>query len=177
MKRRTLLLLVAGLAVIPACHRAARNRSSEEAEPATAVAPVAASAGAPTSGTPLPDGQMMPIADVMNRPDYASIVGNNVAFYFGETPTPTVEKNFGEAITNKKTNAFAKSADTACQWVMLSALKQMHDRAIEQGGNAVIHVHSYYKKNDVSDPSRYECHAGATVAGVALKGQVVKLAK
>jgi hypothetical protein len=76
-----------------------------------------------------------------------------------------------------RTNAVNKSDAEACQWVALSALKEFRRRAINEGGNAVINLHSYYKRNDLSDPTRYDCDAGFVVGGVAFKGTVAKLAK
>jgi hypothetical protein len=117
------------------------------------------------------------IQDVMSSSDYQQRVGNAVAFYFANQPAPAVAQNLGEFVTNKKTNAFGKSDEAACQWAMLSALIQLRDRALQEGGNAVINVVSYYDRNEIPDKSQYECRAGAVVAGVALKGTVVKLAK
>jgi hypothetical protein len=45
------------------------------------------------------------------------------------------------------------------------------------GGNTITNIVSYFKKNTASSESVYECHAGALIAGVALKGNVVKLDK
>ena len=50
-------------------------------------------------------------------------------------------------------------------------------QVMKEGGNAVINIKSYYKKNEVSSAGEYECGAGAMVSGVAFKGEVVKLAK
>jgi hypothetical protein len=115
--------------------------------------------------------------DILNDSEYKQKLGNDVAFYFANQPAPKFEKSFGEFVTNKKTNSFGKSDEQACRWAMLSALIQLHDRAVEEGGNAVINIVSYYKKQEIPDKSEYECHAGAVIAGVALKGTVVKLAK
>jgi len=60
---------------------------------------------------------------------------------------------------------------------MISALKELAERAKTEGGDAVVDIVSYYKKNVFSSATEYECHAGNIVAGVALKGRVVKLAK
>ncbi len=48
---------------------------------------------------------------------------------------------------------------------------------MNEGGNAVINIASYYKKNTVSSDTEFECHAGAVIAGVAMIGDVVTLAK
>jgi hypothetical protein len=176
MKKLILLVLSASLVVLSACHRAPHER--EEAAPAPvgaapAAAPASASGGS-ISGSPLPDGQMMPIADVMAKyKDQLSAV----AFYFDDQPHPKVERTLGEYTSNQKTNAFNKTDAEACQWVALSALLSLQKRALAEGGNAVINIHSYYKKNDLSDPTRYECHAGYAAAGVAFKGTAAKLAK
>ena len=58
---------------------------------------------------------------------------------------------------------------------MLSALLEFRETAEKNGANAVTNLVSYYKKDAQSSDTDYECHAGAFVAGVALKGTVVKL--
>ena len=42
-------------------------------------------------------------------------------------------------------------------------------------GDAVIKIHSYYKKSTNAPAGEFECGAGAFVAGVALRGTVVRL--
>ena len=118
---------------------------------------------------------MMPIKDAMSSADFTEKLNAGVKFYFGDQPHGPVVKRFGEFVSNKKTNAFGKSDDRACQWVLLSALLSLQDRALAEGGNAVINIKSYYKKNEVSSNTEYECHAGGIMAGVTLKGTVVKL--
>ena len=114
------------------------------------------------------------IEDVLSQEQYKSRL-TGISFYFGDQKHPTVAQSFGEARTNKKTNAFNKSDLYACQWVMMSALLQLHQRAQSLGGNAVINIKSNYKNNVVSSETQFTCGAGATVAGVALIGTVVKL--
>lgn len=114
----------------------------------------------------------LPIADVLENPEYASRL-QGVSFYFGDQPHPPVSKNFGEDRTNKKTNAFNKSDVEACQWVMLSALVQLKQRADQLGANAVINIKSNYKNNLTSSETEYTCGAGALMAGVALVGDFV----
>ena len=41
--------------------------------------------------------------------------------------------------------------------------------------NAVTNIVSYYRKNEYSSKTDYECHAGAVVAGVALRGDLARL--
>ncbi len=178
MNKPILFVFLASLIILPACHRAPHERPAQEPPApvgtAPAAAPLPAASGGTISGQPLPDGQMMPIADVMTK--YKDQL-SGVAFYFDDQPHPKVLNTLGEYVSNKKTNAFNKTDAEACQWVALSALQTFQQRAINEGGNAVINIHSYYKKNDLSDPTRYECHAGYAAAGVAFKGTVVKLAK
>ncbi len=173
MNKRILLPVLASLIVLPAC-RAPHEAS--EAAPVGAVSPAALPTAPPavSSGQPLAGGKMMPIADVLSK--YQSDL-EGVSFYFDDQPHPKVQKTYGEYVSNRKTNAFNKTDAEACEWVAFDALKVFKKRALDEGGNAVINIHSFYKKNDVSDPTRYECHAGFAAAGVAFKGTVVKLAK
>ena len=115
------------------------------------------------------------IEEVVKGPDYPNAVGNDVAFFFATQNSPTVDQSFGEFVTNRKTNSFGKPDEDACRWAMLSALKTLRERAISLGGDAVVNVVSYYKKSVAASETDYECHAGGLIAGVALKGTIVKL--
>jgi len=119
----------------------------------------------------------LPIAGVTQNPEYQNKLGSDVLFYFADQQTARVEQTLGEYVTNKKTNSFNKSDESACQWAFLSALLELRDRAKEEGGNAVINIISFYKKDPFSSRTEYECHAGGVIAGVALKGTVAKLGK
>ena len=181
MNRSIMFLSLGLLVALSACHRAP-HESATEAPPATvgtapAAAPVAAApvvSTASSSGTPLPDGKMMPIADVMSK--HADEL-SGVAFYFGDQPHPKVEKSFGSYVANRKTNAFNKTDAEACDRIALTALREFKDKAQKLGGDAVIDIHSYYKKNEISSATQYECHSGFAAAGAAFKGTVVKLAR
>ena len=118
--------------------------------------------------------QQFNIQDVLDQEQNKSRL-TGVSFYFGDQKHPSVAQNFGEFRTNKKTNAFNKSDLVACQWVMMSALLQLHKRALSLGANTVINIKSNYKNNVVSSETEFTCGAGATVAGVALIGTIVKV--
>jgi hypothetical protein len=113
-----------------------------------------------------------PVADVLNNPEYAERL-KGVSFYFGDQPYPAPAKKFGEDRTNKKTNAFNKEDEEACQWVMLSALLALHQRAITLGANAVVNIRSNYKNDLFRSDTEYTCGAGGLMAGVALIGDFV----
>jgi hypothetical protein len=115
-----------------------------------------------------------PLADVFNNPAYAQRL-EGVKFFFGKQAHPPIGKSFGEYQSNKKTNAFNKSDKEACEWAFLSALLSFHQRALSVGGDAVVNIQGYYKKQPFSSEAEFQCGAGATMAGVTLKGTVVKL--
>lgn len=119
--------------------------------------------------------EYLPIKDALADPRAPGILGTDIRFYFGQQAVPGSRQDLGEFVTNRKTNAFGKSDAKACRWAMISALKQLAERARNLGGNAVINIVSFYKKNEHSSETDYECHAGGLMAGVALKGRVVKL--
>ena len=74
------------------------------------------------------------VKEAMAVPKIAKAIGDGISFYFGNTEHPEVVTNFGEFKTNKKTNAFGKSDKEACQWVFASAMKQLKQRAVKEGG-------------------------------------------
>lgn len=100
---------------------------------------------------------------------------DNVRVFFAGQGHPAVIKKYGEFKTNKKTNAFNKSDERACQWAFFSAIKTLQSRALKEGGNAVIDIKSNYKSQEFSSPTEFQCGAGAVIAGVALKGTIVKM--
>ena len=102
-------------------------------------------------------------------------LGDDVRFYLGNQKHGTILKTWGEVGTNKKTNAFLKSDQEACTWAFLSAMIALKTRALREGGNAVIDIKSNYKGNETVSDTTFQCGAGNVVAGVALKGTVVKL--
>lgn len=123
------------------------------------------------------DQHMYPIKDALEAPEAQSRLDKNIKLFFGNQPYPKSAKTLGEWKTNKKTNAFNKSDQQACEWAFLSAVLELQERAQKEGGNAVVGIKSNYKSIERSSEDEYMCGAGALMAGVALKGTVVKLSK
>ena len=119
---------------------------------------------------------MMPIAGAMADNDATGRLGDSVKFYFGKQKTPKVLQKLSTDQTSQKTNSFGKSAEKACNWAFLSAMLRLQARAQELGANAVINIASNYKNVEMLSDTEYECHDGAMMTGVALKGDFVKIA-
>lgn len=101
-------------------------------------------------------------------------IDGSVRFYLAGQRV-AVASRLGEGVSNRKTNAANKSDEEACRWAALSTLKVLQESARQRGANAVVDIVSYYKKNEFRSASKYECHVGAIVAGVALKGTYAKV--
>jgi len=84
---------------------------------------------------------------------------------------------FGENKTSQKATAVGKSDDVACNWVFLSAMIRLQKHAQSIGANAVTNIRSNYNNVEKSSTTDVECHAGALMAGVALKADFVKVAQ
>jgi uncharacterized protein YbjQ (UPF0145 family) len=78
--------------------------------------------------------------------------------------------------TSQRTNGFGKSAEKACNYVFLSAMLALQKRAQEVGANAVVNIVSNFKDIEMASQTEFECADGAIMAGVALKGDFVKIA-
>jgi uncharacterized protein YbjQ (UPF0145 family) len=116
----------------------------------------------------------LPIKDAMAANKAVETLGPDVKFFFGPD-APKSAKVVGTWVSNKKANFVGKSDKDACEWAFLSAMLSLRDRAVAEGGNAVVNIESYYKKKPFTSATEYECHAGAVTGGVALRGTVVKL--
>lgn len=117
----------------------------------------------------------LPIADAMAQPEAAARLTGDIQFYWADQSSPKPAQTMGSFTSNKKTNAANKSDKEACEWAWLSAMLSLQERARLEGGNAVVDVHSVYKNAVFRSATEYECGAGAIMAGVALRGTVVKL--
>ena len=104
----------------------------------------------------------------------AGRLDGSVKFYWGHAPggAKVVSRNMS---TSKKTNAFGKSDEKACNWALQSALIHMQNSAKSRGANAVVNMVSNYQHKEYKSRDKYECHAGAIMAGVALKGYFANL--
>ena len=119
----------------------------------------------------------LPLAEIVNSP-MAKEQGldGSVKFYLAGQSHPRVLQSMSEDVSNKKTNGFNKSDADACRWVAISVLLAFQEKAKSLGANAVVDIKSYYRKREYADPVNYECHSGALMSGVALKGRFAKVA-
>ncbi|MCB1627796.1 MAG: excinuclease ATPase subunit [Xanthomonadales bacterium] len=116
------------------------------------------------------------LQDAINMGMESGQLDGSVRFFLEGQHTPSIAERHGEGVSNKKTNGVGKDDVYGCRYVALSALISLQQAARQQGANAVVDIVSYYKKNVVSDPAEVECHAGAIMIGVALRGEYATLA-
>ena len=112
----------------------------------------------------------IPLADVLTMPEAQGKLDGSVKFYLAGQKTPKVVEKKGDDVSNRKTNGVGKDDQYGCKWAALSALVALQEKAKQLGANAVVDIVSYYKKDTYSSPTDFECHAGAVVIGVTLKG-------
>jgi hypothetical protein len=123
------------------------------------------------------DHNMYSIEEALNTSAAQEKLDQGVKLYFGKQKAPKATTKLGEWKTNKKTNAFNKTDKEACEWTFLSAVLELQERAQKEGGNAVVNIVSNYKNQETSSETEYMCGNGALMAGVALKGTVIKAGK
>jgi hypothetical protein len=139
---------------------------------ALAVTVLALGASAPTQARD--DKNMFPIKAALGKGQaFKEKLESDIPLYFGKQKTPVVEKRLGEWTSNKKTNAFNKSDQDACEVAFISAAVSLQQRARREGGSAVVNIRSVYKNDNIDSEKDYLCGNGAVMAGVALRGTVV----
>lgn len=100
------------------------------------------------------------------------LIDGKVKFYLAGTGGgQVIQKGL---ISNKKTNGFAKSAETSCEHALHSALIQFDKTAKAQGATKVVNIVSYFKKNTYSSTTQYQCAKGTAIAAVTLKGDLAR---
>lgn len=120
---------------------------------------------------------MLPLQDVVQMGLDQGKLDGSVKFYLSGARTPRISSKMGEGVSNKKTNGFGKDNVASCNWAALSALIAFEASAKKKGANAVVEMHSFYKKNVRKDSENYECHAGNIMTGVTLKGTYARVDK
>lgn len=115
---------------------------------------------------------LLSVSDVLAMPEAARL-DKTITFHFGTQKAPKGDDR-GEVVVNEKTNAVNKGDEAACRWAMLSALLELQQKARAIGCTHVVGIESYYKKIPFSSETEFECHAGAIVAGVALRAHLVR---
>lgn len=99
---------------------------------------------------------------------------------------PEVQVSFGKServngkklmtyIANRRTNGSNKDAAEACQIAFLSAVKSLQDRAVKMGADAVVDIHSFYKRVPEWSTETYRCEDGNMVTAVTLQGTITKM--
>lgn len=116
----------------------------------------------------------LPLKQAIDAATTAGKLDGSVKFYLAGTG-PKGKLIQADIISNKKSNAFGKENDEICIWTAQSALIQLQEAAKNAGANAVTNIVSYFRKNEYTDKTNFECHVGAIMSGVALKGNLVRI--
>ena len=117
-----------------------------------------------------------PIEQAMKNGEVLAAINKNVALYWGAQPTPATAQTYGNFKTSKRTTSLGKSQQDACEWALASALIALQDRALREGGNAVVNIQSNINNHPTSSQTHYSCLVGSVMVNVALTGNAVKLA-
>jgi len=93
-----------------------------------------------------------------------------------KVPVISAAAKSGEADSgHRRTNAFNKPEQEACDIAFLSAAIVLQQQARRAGGNAVVNISSYFKNDRLDSASEYLCGAGFLMTAVGLRGTVVTL--
>ncbi|TMH43759.1 MAG: excinuclease ABC subunit A [Betaproteobacteria bacterium] len=106
---------------------------------------------------------------------YHSKLDPAIKLYFAGQPTPAAKTILPADSGHKRTNAFNKPEQEACDIAFLSAAISLQQYARRTGGNAVVNITSYFKTDRLESASEYLCAAGFLMTAVGLRGTVVTL--
>ncbi|MDR0700908.1 MAG: hypothetical protein LBF61_00630 [Azoarcus sp.] len=136
------------------------------------VLPFVAALGVPAVSQARDTQHFLDFQSVVDKALAEGHLDGTVKFYLkGQNIPGKVVQTFPEARSSKKTNAANKSDEAACEWALRSVLISFQDNAKKRGANAIIDLVSFYNQKEYTSPAQFECHAGAILAGVAMKGK------
>ena len=98
----------------------------------------------------------------------------HVPFYMAGQKHARVDNDLGTFKANRRTNAFNKSDERACNIAVHSPIISLQERARKLGGDAVVDIKSITKNQSLVSATEFRCVAGNVVANVALTGRIVK---
>ena len=120
---------------------------------------------------------ILPIAAALEAKDIPDRPTGSVKFFFGAQTTPKIMTQLSNYVANPRTAAATKSDERACYEAFQWTLVALEKRAQKAGANAVVNIVSFYKKNELSSATEFECHVGNVIVTVVLKGELVKIAE
>lgn len=117
------------------------------------------------------------IKEALGDPKISNALYEQVGLFWGDQNHPAVTTNLGNFNASRRANKVGKSQEEACRWALASSLKALQERALKEGGNAVINITSNIKNKNYSSTEDYQCLAGGMMVNVVFKGDVVRIAE
>ena len=118
---------------------------------------------------------MINVDQVLKSADAKSKLDPAVRFYFGSRRSPAAVADFGE--TSVKGKADGDTDYLACTKAFVEALEDLQTTAKDAGANAVVGVHSFFRRKENSSATQVECHSGSFSSVVELKGRLISTGK
>lgn len=111
------------------------------------------------------------LQDALNDPNAKDVLGQDIKVDFGKKANVS-----GTIITTSKRTTLAGkgSVEKACRWVLYSAIKQFQKAARNDGGNRVVNIIGNWKGKAYDSVDTFQCAVGNMLAGIALKGEIIK---
>lgn len=101
-----------------------------------------------------------------------------------KTINPELSLSFGKYVagnvlkqdvkTVQRITIEGKTEEEICQWVFLSAVKRLQERALEIGASKIANISSYNNHKEYKSISKYECHIEGNTGSVALKANLIQ---
>lgn len=116
----------------------------------------------------------LPIDKALSEAREKGLIDKAIEFKFGSKSGSKDKIIVKDLISNKKSNKFGKSAEASCTRAFQSALIQLQEAAIEDGGKKVVNLTGYFKKISYDSPTMFQCGVGFLMSGVTLKGDIAQ---
>lgn len=112
------------------------------------------------------------IQDAFSTYQAEKTINTDIPLFFGKYTSGEVLKR--DVKTLQRITIEGKSEEEICQWVFLSAIKRLQERAEQIGASKVANIVSYNDHKEYKSINRYECHISGNTGNVALKADLIR---
>jgi len=118
-----------------------------------------------------------PIEAALTSGKAEGLLMQDIKLFFGKQATPEILQphQILEVTINRKVNSLGKTDAQGCQLALLAALKELQERALKEGANAIVNIRSNLNDLEYSSENEFRCAAGTVVSAVSVKGRIVRL--
>ncbi|MCP5180431.1 MAG: hypothetical protein H6993_01550 [Pseudomonadales bacterium] len=113
------------------------------------------------------------VQSAVTSPRAAKVLHDIPFFMKGQEGAPVATRVINITTFERPVQGIFRGDKKTCDYAFLSSLAALQESAKADGGDTILNIVSSTRGKTTESPTQYRCIAGATIAYVALTGEVV----